>query len=127
MQRHLALYLFALCFVPGVSSKGLAETDGFTAINFPGASFTSSQGINPRGDIVGNYSIAGVFHGYLLSRGEFASIDFPGASFTAALGNNSDGDIVGQYTIAGVTHGLDRKSTRLNSSHRSLSRMPSSA
>ena len=25
------------------------------------------------------------------------------------------------------THGVDRKSTRLNSSHRSLSRMPSSA
>jgi hypothetical protein len=40
----------------------------FTAIDFPGASYTSASGINPRGDVVGVYQIAGLFQGYLLTR-----------------------------------------------------------
>src|SRR5438552_16580298 len=80
MRRHLASYLLALSFLPSVTSKGLAETDGLTTIDFPGASFTSAQGINPRGDIVGNYRIAGVLHGYGLSRcGEWRSSLMAGA------------------------------------------------
>jgi hypothetical protein len=55
---------------------------------------------------VGQYTSAGVTHGFLLSEGEFASIDFPGASLTITRGINSEGDIVGQYTSAGVTHGF---------------------
>ena len=47
----------------------------FTAIDFPDASFTTAQGINPRGDIVGQYDET---HGFLLSGGEFATLDFPG-------------------------------------------------
>ena len=51
MRRHFASYLLALSFLPSVTSKCLAETDGLTTIDFPGASFTSAQGINPRGSI----------------------------------------------------------------------------
>jgi hypothetical protein len=42
-------------------------TDGFTTIDFPGATFNSAIEINSRGDIVGQYTIAGVTHGFLLS------------------------------------------------------------
>ena len=38
----------------------------------------------------------------------------------------SGAQIVGEYKLR-ISHSLDRKSTRLNSSHRSQSRMPSSA
>ncbi len=99
---------FAILAIVGTltngTSKALAESDTFTTIDFPGASFTAAQGINPRGDIVGNY-IAGVTHGYLLSGGEFTSIDFPGASFTCARAINPRGDIVGAHVSAGVVHG----------------------
>src|SRR5229473_88747 len=104
MRRHLAACLLALSFVLGVTSKGLAETDGFTTIDFPGATFNSAQGINPRGDIMGGYVTPGRVHGYLLQGGKFASIDFPGANFSFSRGINSEGDIVGQY-VAGLHHG----------------------
>ena len=56
-------------------------------------------GINLRGQMVGNYSIGSVNHGFLLSRGKFKTIDvdFPGASGTFAQGINLDGDVVGSY------------------------------
>ena len=89
------------------TSKLLAESDTFTTIDFPGASSTDADAINPRGDIVGNYFIAGVGHGFLLSGGDFTSIDFPAASTTRAFGINPRGDIVGEYDdSAGVTHGF---------------------
>ncbi|MCI0604421.1 hypothetical protein L0156_15605 [bacterium] len=77
-----------------------------TSIDFPGASFTTANGINPSGDIVGRYIVAGVTHGFLLSGDELTSIDFPGASSTEAFGINPSGDIVGRYISAGVTHGF---------------------
>src|SRR5215472_17607419 len=42
------------------------EDPTFTTIDFPGSSFTEAFGISPSGDIVGDYQMAGVFHGYLL-------------------------------------------------------------
>jgi hypothetical protein len=51
----------------GVTSVALAES--FTSIDFIGATRAKAFGINPRGDIVGNYSSApGKGHGYLPSR-----------------------------------------------------------
>ena len=100
MQRHLALYLLALGFVLDVTSKAFAEADTFTTIDFPGASLAIAVGVNPHGDIVGQYISAGVSHGFLLSGDEFTSIDYPGASFTLAEGINSEGDIVGRYISA---------------------------
>src|SRR5260370_9642868 len=96
-RRHLAAGLFALSFVLGVTSKGLAGTDGFTTIDFPGATFNSAIGINSLGDIVGQYNTPGRVHGYLWREGEFASIDFPGATFSLSRGITPRGDIVGQY------------------------------
>jgi uncharacterized membrane protein len=72
-----------------------------TAIDFPGAVYTSPQGINPAGDIVGAYDDAsGKRHGFLLSRGNFTSIDYPGAMTTDARGINRHGDIVGTFVNA---------------------------
>ena len=109
MRRHVTVYSLALSLVLGVTPKALAtdrQPDTFTTIDFPGASSTDADAINPRGDIVGNYFIAGVGHGFLLSGGEFTSIDFPDGNFTEANGINARGDIVGQYEdSAGVTHG----------------------
>src|SRR3981081_1526615 len=65
-RRPLAACLFALSFVPGVSSKVLAGCESLVTIDFPGASATSAYGINPRGDIVGQYSTPGRVRGYLL-------------------------------------------------------------
>lgn len=74
----------------------------FTTIDFPGAVFTRSAGINDQGDIVGMYRLATegplVRHGYLRnSEGEFTTIDPPGSFRTQALGINARGDIVGRY------------------------------
>ena len=40
----------------------------FTSFDFPSANSTEAFGINPRGDIVGEYISAGVTHGFLLSK-----------------------------------------------------------
>src|SRR5258708_6303858 len=88
-RRHLAACLFALGFVPGVSSMGLAGTDSFTTIDLPGASGTSAYGINPRGDIAGQYLTPGRVRGYLLLSGSaLAAIDYPGAVFSFPRGIN---------------------------------------
>src|SRR5229473_2372283 len=97
MRRHLAACLLALSFVLGVTSKGLAGADGFTTIDFPGATFNSAMGINSHGDIVGQYNTPGRVHGYLWREGKFAPIDFPGATFSLSRGITPRGDIVGQY------------------------------
>src|SRR5579864_6189480 len=98
MRQHLKLYLPMLGFVLALSSTVAAGEDPtFTTIDFPGASFTSANGINAQGDVVGAYMSAGVMHGYLLSDGSFTTIDFPGASSTVPRGINPRGDIVGIY------------------------------
>ena len=94
----------ALTAIPRGLAQPLPGT--FTSIDFPSASFTQAQGINPRGDIVGQYISACVGHGFLISRGSFTTIDFPGANSSFARGINPRGDIVGRYDSAGVTHGF---------------------
>ena len=49
-----------------------------------------------------------------------------GAAFTMTLENNDTAAAIKKH-VGTADWRLDRKSTRLNSSHRSLSRMPSSA
>jgi len=68
MRRQLTLYLLALSFALSATSNIHAQDPTFTTIDFPGATFTNALGINPRGDIVGQYISAGVSHGFLLSR-----------------------------------------------------------
>src|SRR5262249_11642225 len=96
MRQQLKVYLLAVSLLLAVTSQAIGQQlNTLTRIDVPGASFTSGQGINPRGDIVGQYISGGVSHGFLLSAGQFASIAFPGSSFTYARGINSRGDIVG--------------------------------
>ena len=70
-------------------------------IDFPNANATRAMSINPRGDIVGSYTIGSATHGYLLSDGNFTSIDYPGSVFTEIWGINARGDMIGRYRIAG--------------------------
>lgn len=73
---------------------------------------SGAAGINPQGDIVGIYHLAGTTagmnHGFLVSGGpggQFFSIDFPGAIATTAWKINATGKIVGRYTDAnGKSH-----------------------
>ncbi len=75
--------------------------------DYPGSTSSLGNGINDAGQVVGNYTIAGVTHGFVLTQGQTASIDFPTASFTGAYGISATGDIVGRYRdAAGVTHGF---------------------
>lgn len=64
------------------------------------------KAINPRGDIVGQYTSGGVVYGYLWRDGIFTTISGPGASSTQATAISARGDIVGQYVAGGVTHGF---------------------
>src|SRR5215471_11313401 len=100
MRQPSRPHLFALSFALGMTVKAAAQDATFTTIDFPGAMSTEASGINPRGDIVGLYTLAGVTHGFLLSGDSFTTIDPPGAVLTFAFGINPRGDIVGRYDTA---------------------------
>ncbi len=83
---------FAILAIVGAltngTSKALAESDTFTTIDFPGASATFPSGINPGGDIVGDYDdSAGVSHGFLLREDSFTTFDFPGLASPLPTGS----------------------------------------
>lgn len=74
----------------------LLRNGAFTTIEFSGASFTTAQGINARGDIVGYFGEAsGLIHAFLLHDGAFTTIDVPGTTVTRGRGINARGRIVG--------------------------------
>jgi probable HAF family extracellular repeat protein len=83
----------------------LIEGDRIRNYDYPGAIFTSGNGLNDAGDVAGNYNVAGATHGFVLSNGKATPIDFPGASFTGTYGVSNAGDLAGRYTLNGVTHG----------------------
>ena len=94
----------------------LLDKGVFTAIDFPGASFTEAVGINGRGQIVGFYLDAeGTIHGFLRDRGRgarrdegvFTTIELPGALATSADDINNRGQIVGTYSEVSNTRPLD--------------------
>jgi hypothetical protein len=87
-------------------SVGLSAQQ-FTTIDAPGATGTSANAINPRGDIVLGVDTGGINPGYLLSKGKFTSFAIPGASDTTPIGINPQGDIVGDYVdSSGNLHGF---------------------
>src|SRR5260370_14889717 len=92
--------LFAICMV----SSGFAHDHGFTTIDVPGASFTEAFGINPEGNIVGQYSNTTGIHGFLLSSGAFTTIDDAGAAFSKDYGVVPDNSIVGKSSIDTTSH-----------------------
>ncbi len=75
------------------------------AINVPGATLTTAQGINAAGHVVGWYATAdGRLHGFLLRAGQFTTIDHDGSFFTDARGIGPNDEIVG--TFAGANEPL---------------------
>jgi hypothetical protein len=73
--------------LPEEFTHGFLVVEGsFITIDVPGASSTQPFGINPWGDIVGQYSVGGINHGFLLHEDTFTTIDVPGASSTGAFG-----------------------------------------
>jgi uncharacterized membrane protein len=103
-----AIQLVVLLLLLAVRLVAVAAQGTFTTIDVPNATSTNVTGINPRGDIVGQYTSADrVDHGFLLSDNEFTSIDVPGATATGATEITPGGDIVGGYISAdGVSHGF---------------------
>jgi probable HAF family extracellular repeat protein len=81
--------------------------DGTYAIlNDPLGIFTSAQGINDVGQVVGNYSAVGLLHGFLYTGGTYTPLDAPGATQTQPNGINNVGQIVGSYSVGSVNHGF---------------------
>jgi len=99
-------------------SHGYLLRDGqFSTIDFPGSSLTDALGIDPEGEVVGDYRFPGEpavnFHGYLRTTdGEFVPVNFPGHTNTilqhilpdgTMIGCRHDGDLMG--SMKGVTIG----------------------
>jgi len=85
-----------------------------TLIAVPGAFFSTSQGINRHGDIVGFYYGPSLdppnevaFHGYLLHHGVMSTVDVPQAvGWTLLQSINDRGDLAGQYCDDTACHGF---------------------
>jgi hypothetical protein len=69
----------------------------FTAVNVPGAIYTTASGINDSGTIVGRYGDGTGGHGFVDDNGTFTTVDVPGATYSTASGINDSGTIVGNY------------------------------
>jgi probable HAF family extracellular repeat protein len=80
----------------------------YTTIDGPsGTSFINAEDINDSGQIVGRFTDASGFHGFLLSSGTFVTLDDPAATQgTFAFGINNLGQIVGDYQNATGFHGF---------------------
>jgi probable HAF family extracellular repeat protein len=80
--------------------------DSFEAMDVPGQTFTTPEGINDAGSIIGSYDdFNEVSHGFVRAGGVFRTVDFPGGTSSAAFGINASGQIVGIYSdSAGATH-----------------------
>jgi probable HAF family extracellular repeat protein len=74
------------------------RTGRFTIIDAPDSVYTTANGINDRGQVVGEYLDAdGAIHGYLWDKGRFTSFDGPDGTGAALFDINDRGQIVGAY------------------------------
>ena len=66
-MRTIGVVTCALVIASTLDMPTSAQVLDFVTIDIPGASSTAdlAQGINPRGDIVGTYSVGGITHGFL--------------------------------------------------------------
>ena len=91
MRRQWKLCLLALSFALGATCNAFGQ-GAFTAIDFPGASYTEANGISPRGHVIGDYAAtltgSGPHDGFVLSRdGIFTTIDYPAATIDFRVGD----------------------------------------
>jgi uncharacterized membrane protein len=98
-SRIVTLATFAMIVFGGVETAFADPSYSFTTIDAPVPGFTTANGINDSGQIVGIfYSARNVAHGFFLDvGGNFTTIDAPGASLTLAYGINNSGQIVGSF------------------------------
>lgn len=68
----------------------------YTPISVPGSDFTSANGLNNAGQMVGSYSNSTGTHGFLYSDGAYTT-GCPGGTATTLLGINNGGQVVGTY------------------------------
>jgi probable HAF family extracellular repeat protein len=88
--------VFALTVLANLAQVGRADPYTFTTINVPSAdNSTQVTGINNAGQIIGYYSDARQFHGFLDDGGRFTTTDPPGSVGTQPLGISDAGQIVG--------------------------------
>jgi probable HAF family extracellular repeat protein len=74
--------------------------DTFTIFDYPGTLGTTiANGINAKGQVVGNYNDSLGTHGFVYDNGQFKAIDVPGARQTVANGINKQGVVVGYYAL----------------------------
>jgi hypothetical protein len=84
----------------------LTPSGASSTLNFPGASYTSANGINDAGEIVGVAQVSGATIGFYLNGGLPTEVVYTGGAPTWALGVNNSGQIVGQYLLPDSTaHG----------------------
>jgi hypothetical protein len=108
-----------------VVGTGLANGSGgwlfshgaFTAVTYPGSTFTIPSGVDESGTISGTYQVGDpapgatvVSHGFFLRHGIYTTYDVPrrGVTGTAIQGMNEADQITGCYTDAKGTHGFIR-------------------
>jgi hypothetical protein len=98
----------------------LDAQNGWTSIDYPGATSTMASGVNNSSQIVGSWTDSiGHGHGFLLggSCPNFCSFDFPGGMNTSAGGTNDAGQIAGSYyDSSGALHGFLYYGTSFKSS-----------
>jgi uncharacterized membrane protein len=92
-----AASVFALSLLWSATGSKDATSWTFTAIDVPGADYTSARDMNPAGQIVGGYEIPEpyAYRGFLLSKGVFKSINV--GAYNDARGINPDGEIIGAF------------------------------
>jgi YVTN family beta-propeller protein len=115
-----------LGFISGVyvgtdgSNHGFVRdpTGQFEDYDFPRAGFTSGTRINAKGQVIGNYSLQSIGHGFILSGAmsltgppspaQFFSFDYPDSRVTAGRGINDLGQIAGWFFLPGdpIRHGF---------------------
>jgi probable HAF family extracellular repeat protein len=94
------------------NTHGFVLSNGsFTRIDVPNAWFTTVNGVNANGDIVGIFrddlSHPLRRHGFILSKGVFTTLDGPGSVRTSAFFINAKGSVVGTYRdAANMGHGF---------------------
>jgi uncharacterized membrane protein len=78
-------------------------------VSFPGSSYTTVNGMNKYGDVVGDFFIGANKdrHGFLLSGTTYTQIDYPGTTTGSdATGINDHGDIVGFWSDTSAAFGF---------------------
>jgi probable HAF family extracellular repeat protein len=102
------LGLVALGLLLGTSGQARSQSNyTYTTLDAQGGlTPTFASGVNASGQIVGYYSGAMGFHGFLFDQGSYTTLDVPNSSDNHASGINAAGQIVGYYSGAMGFHGF---------------------